>query len=399
MELFDALLGIFNPESETHNEYNNDPDGFLVQNGLGNVTSQDIQAEMPRVLEAMQGNSGGATQGGAANFAGSGNVTLPPPPAHTGAGGGVAEGGLSGAIESINHYTTHVVNTTNQEFQDNDVTNIDDRDVTADNSVNQNITAFGDVNQEFDNDVVSGDGAVAAGDNAQVNTGDGAVQAGEDIEDSNVVTGNVTDSVLADDISDSVVGDGNQVIDDSTVGAASFGSGDATNVEAENALLGDGTLVDGGSGDINLNQGDGDFTQIDDSTLSESVVGDGTVQSNDVAISASEGSSVAFGEGSSSTAETQDVSISGNSGTVQVADDATQTGVTDNSTDLTYDVDNSVNDSGNIDASINDSFNATDSFDIEDSGNTDASINDSFDAQDSFNQETTTTDNDVVDLL
>ena len=104
--------------------------------------------------------------------------------------------------------------------------------------MNQNITAFGDVNQDFDNDVVSGDGAVAAGDDAQVNTGDGAVQAGGDIEDSNVVTGDVEGSVLADDISDSVVGDDNQVISDSTVGAASFGEGDATNVEADNAAPG-----------------------------------------------------------------------------------------------------------------------------------------------------------------
>ena len=397
MSLLDTLLGIFNDE-DTHNEFNQNPSGFLNQNGHGNVTSQDIEAEMPRVLEAMQGNSGGASQGGVANFAGSGNVTLPPPPDHTGAGGGFAEGGLSGAIESINHYQT-VLNTTNQSFQDNDVTNIDDADTTVDASVNQNITAFGDVDQTFDNDVVSGDGAVAAGDNAQVNTGDGAVQAGDDIEDSNVVTGNVTDSVLADDISDSVVGDGNQVIDDSTVGAASFGEGDATNVEADNAVLGDGTLVDGGNGDITLNQGEGDLTQIDDSTLSESVVGDGTVQSNDVTIDADDGSSVAFGDGSTATAETQDVDIDGNTGTVQVADDATQTGITDNSVNDSFNTDDSVNDSGNVDASVNDSFNVEDSFDNTDSFNTDNSIDDSGNVDDSFNPETTVEDNDVVDLL
>ena len=396
MSLFDTLFGIFT-DDDTHNEFDQNPSGFLNQNGLGNVTSQDIEAEMPRVLEAIQGNSGGATQGGVANFAGSGNVTLPPPPAGGGEGGG--EGGLAGAIESINHYTD-VVNVTNQQFQDNDVTNIDDADTTVDASVNQNITAFGDVDQTFDNDVVSGDGAVAAGDNAQVNTGDGAVQAGDDIEDSNVVTGNVTDSVLADDISDSVVGDGNQVIDDSTVGAASFGEGDATNVEAENALLGDGTLVDGGSGDITLNQGEGDLTQIDDSTLSESVVGDGTVQSNDVTIDADDGSSVAFGDGSTATAENrEDVDIDGNYGTVQVADDATQAASTDNSVNDSGNIDASVNDSGNIDASVNDSYNIEDSFDTADSFNTDNSVDDSGNIDDSFNPDTTVEDNDVVDLL
>jgi len=81
---------------------------------------------------------------------------------------------------------------------------------------------------------------------------------------------------------------------------------------------------------------------------------------------------VAFGDGASSSAETQDVDIDGNTGTIQVADDGTQTGVTDNS--------------------INDSFNNTDSFntDIE---QTDNSIDDSFDVEDSFNTDNSETDN------
>jgi hypothetical protein len=376
MSLLDTLIGIFS-DNDTHQAFQNDPDGFLNQNGFGNVTSQDIEAEMPRVLEALQGNSGGATQGGAANFAGSGNVVLPPPPGGGGGGGG-EEGGLSGAIESINHYT-NVLNVTEQSFQDNDYTSIDDRDTTVDQSVNQNITAFGDVNQDFDNDVVSGDGAVAAGDGSQVNTGDGAVQAGDDIEDSTIATGDVGGSVFGD-VSDSVVGDGNQVIDDSIVGAASFGEGDATNVVAENANLGDGTIVDDTFGEVALNQGDGDLTQIEDSLLNESVVGDGSVESNDIDISASEGSSVAFGDGASSSAETQTTAIGENSGTIQVADDATQTGLTDNS--------------------INDSYDVEDSFNT-DLDYTDNSVNDSFDIEDSFDpdQSTTTQDNDGIDVL
>jgi len=376
MSLLDALIGIFS-DDDTQQAFQENPEGFLNQNGFGNVTSQDIEAEMPRVLEALQGNSGGASQGGAANFAGSGNVVLPPPPAHGGGGG--EEGGLSGAIEAINHYT-NVVNVTEQSFQDNDYTSIDDRDTTVDASVNQNITAFGDVNQDFDNDVVSGDEAVAAGDGSQVNTGDEAVQAGGAIADSTIATGDVGGSVTGD-VSDSIVGDGNQVIDDSIVGAASFGDGDATNVNAENANLGDGTIVDDTSGEVTLNEGDGDLTQIEDSLLNESVVGDGSVESNDVAILAGEGSSVAFGDGAESSAEAQTTLIGENTGTIQVADDATQTGLTDNS--------------------VNDSYNTEDSFntDIE---QTDNSIDDSFDVVDSFDPDqstTTTEDNDVVDLL
>src|SRR5690606_23077531 len=355
MSLLDTLISIFT-DNDTQAAFQEDPEGFLNQNGLGNVTSQDIQAEMPRVLSAIQGNTGGAAQGGAANFAGSGNVTLPPPPASSG-GGGLAEGGLQGAIESINHYT-NVLNVTNQQFQDNDYTSIDDRDTTVDNSVNQNITAFGDVNQDFDNDVVSGDGAVAAGDDAQVNTGDGAVQVGGDLSDSTVATGDVGGSVTGD-VTDSVVGDGNQVIQDSEVGAVAFGDGDATNVETDNAVLGDGTIVDGGEGDIALNPGDGELTQIENSTLSESVVGDGTVQSNDVAISADDGSSVAFGDGAA--ADSGDISVSGNEGTVQIAGDgATQTGVTDNSVSDSFNTDVQYTDN-----SINDSLNTTDSFNTE----------------------------------
>src|SRR4029450_3390286 len=334
MSLLDTLIGIFTDNSE-HEQFTSNPEGYLNQVGLGNVTSQDIEAEMPRVLNALQGNEGGATQGGAASFAGSGNVVLPPPPA--GGGGGYEGGGLSGAIESINHYT-NVINNTEQYFQDNDTTNIDDRDTTVDQSVNQNITAFGDVNQDFDNDVVSGDHAAAAGDGSQVNTGDGAVQAGDDIEDSTIATGDVGGSVF-DDATGSVIGDGNQVISDSTVGAAALGEGDATNVEAENANLGDGVIVSDTNGDANLNAGDGDFTQITDSELDESVVGGGTVQSNDIDISADDGSSVAFGDGAESSAESQDVDVYDNTGTVQVADDATQTGLTDNSINDSYNID------------------------------------------------------------
>jgi hypothetical protein len=383
MSLFDTLLGIFT-DDDTNTEFNQNPEGFLNQNGLGNVTSQDIEAEMPRVLEAIQGNSGGATQGGAANFAGSGNVTLPPPPAPSGGEGGGYEGGLSGAIESINHYTS-VYNETNQHFEDNDVTNIDDSDTTVDASVNQNITAFGDVDQTFDNDVVSGDGAVAAGDNAQVNTGDGAVQAGDDIEDSNVVTGTVEDSVLADDIDDSIIGDDNQAIIDSNVGAASFGEGDATNVSAQNANVGDGVQVVG-SDDTNVNTGEGDLITIDDSTVEESQLGGegNTLVSNDVDIDAQDGSAVAFGSGSEADAQQQNVAIEDNYGQVQVAgDDATQ------SVDQSYT--ETITDSYN-DQSVNDSYN------VADSGNVDASDDDGVDVDNSLNQNDLS-DDDVIDVL
>lgn len=347
MSLLDTLLSIFT-DKDSYEAYEGNPSGYLTEHGYGDVTAQQIQAEMPRVLAAAQGNSGGATQGGFANFAGSGNVVLPPPPPPSG-GGGAAEGGLSGAVEAINHYT-NVLNVNNQSFQDNDTTIINDNDEIIDNSVNQNITAFGDVNQEFDNDVVTGDGNALGGDNSVVNSGDGAVQNTGTIYDSTIATGDVGGSVTGDNY-DSVVGDGNQVINDSTVGAAAFGEGDATNVVAQNANVGDGTQVVGGYGDTNVNTGDGDFTQITDSNLNESVVGDGTVVSNDVDIDADDGAAVAFG-GGAATGSNQDVDIEGNYGTVQVAGDhSNQLGVTDNS------VNDSFNTQVEVDASVNDSYN------------------------------------------
>jgi hypothetical protein len=401
MSVIDLLLDLFRSE-EAQQELADDPASFLAENVPEGLTAEQVLEAMPGVCAALPPEQAeslrtayGLSGAGTAAGGGGGPSYDVDPPSGPAGPPPVDPGGdpVEQVLQQLNYYT-NVVNTTNQTFEDNDVTNIDDRDTTVDASVNQNITAFGDVDQTFDNDVVSGDGAVAAGDNAQVNTGDGAVQAGEDIEDSNVVTGNVTDSVLADDISDSVVGDGNQVIDDSTVGAASFGEGDATNVEAENALLGDGTLVDGGSGDITLNQGEGDVTQIDDSNLSESVVGDGTVQSNDIDIDASEGSSVAFGDGSTSTAETQETNIDGNYGTVQVADDATQTASTDNS----------VNDSGNTTDSFNteldytdNSIDASSNYEVTDSFNdsSDNSVDNSFED----NSSSTVNDSDGIDIL
>ena len=143
---------------------------------------------MPRVLEALQGNSGAVRpRVGPPTSPAAATWSCPRPERRRWR----RRRGRPVGRHRVDQPLHQRHQTTDQSFEDNDVTNIDDRDTTVDSSVNQNITAFGDVNQDFDNDVVSGDGAVAAGDNAQVNTGDGAVQAGDDIEDSNVATGNV----------------------------------------------------------------------------------------------------------------------------------------------------------------------------------------------------------------
>jgi hypothetical protein len=392
--LFDSLFSLFSGDEASQQAFADSPEGYFEQNGLLNVTSADIQSEMPRVLTALQGQSGDVNQGGFANFANSGNVVLPPPPAHADYHDAPDGGGLAGAIETVNHYTS-VFNETNQDFQDNDTTVIDDRDTTTDNSVNQNITAFGDVSQEFDNDVVSGDGAIAAGDNSQNNTGDGAVQAGDDIEDSTIATGDVGGSVTGD-VEDSIVGDGNTAIIDSEIddSALSFGEGDAIN--DSNVLEGDGVLQNDIGGDANAaaNTGSGTQNVVQDSELDESAVG-GSVESNDIDIDADDGSSVAFGEGADS--DSGDTSVSGVDGNVQVAgDDSTQVANNDESVEI--------NDSYN-DESINDSFNdqSVDAS-INDSGNIDASDDDGVDFDDNDlvdvdNSPVDASDDDGIDVL
>jgi hypothetical protein len=383
MSVIDMLLDLFQDEDEQA-EFQEDPAGYLDEHGPEGLTAEDILAAMPGVCAGLPpeqadavraayglpgaGGSGGAAQaaaGTASQAVATHAATAPAPPTPDPGGDPLEQ-----VLEQINYFTT-VTNVTHQSYEDNDVTNIDDRDTTVDNSVNQDITAFGDVTQDFDNDVVSGDGAAAAGDGSQVNTGDGAVQAGGDITDATIATGDVEGSVTGD-VEDSIVGNDNQVIDDSTVGAASFGEGDATNVSAGNANLGDGTIVDDVGGDATLNQGDGDLTQIEGSTVEESAIGaGGTVQSNDIDIDADDGSSVAFGDGAGSSAETQDLDVDGNSGTIQLADEGDQTAATDNSITDSFDTEGSYNtDLVDTDNSINDSF------DIEGSANDDHSFTD-----------------------
>jgi hypothetical protein len=390
--LYDSLLGLFGGDEEAQASFAESPEGYFEQNGLLNVTSADIQAEMPRVLAAVSGQSGNVSQGGAANFGGSGVVNLAPPVSHEALLDAPDGGGLSGAIEAVNHYQT-VFNETNQSFEDNDVTTIDDRDTTVDNSNNQNITAFGDVTQDFDNDVVSGDGAIAAGDNSQNNTGDGAVQAGDDIEDSTIATGDVGGSVTGD-VEDSIVGDGNTAIIDSEIDDSAIGFGDGITANDSNVLGGDGVLQSDIDGDANAanNSGSGDQTVVQDSDLDESAVG-GSVESNDVDIDADDGSAVNFGSGE---ATANDIDVDDVDGNVQIAgDDSTQTAVNDESVEITDSYnDESINDSFNdqsIDASINDSGNV----DASDDDGVDFDDNDLVDVDDS---PVDASDDDFVDL-
>jgi hypothetical protein len=174
---------------------------------------------------------------------------------------------------------------------------------------------------------------------------DGGVAAGRDIRDSQIITGE--NSGLAanqSDVDDVVVGDDNQVAQDSN--AVGFGDGDVSQAYLDDVTVDDGSAVSVG--------GDAEGSSSDDD-VNLTNFGDGDVQAN-----------VNTGEGDLKSRQTVDESVN-----------------TDDSFNQDNDVDASVNDSGNVD--------------IDDSGNTDASVNDSgnVDIDDSGNTE----DNDGLDIL
>lgn len=116
-------------------EFDADPDAALQARGLQHVTAADVCSVAPVVIERPQIIPAPAPP--------------PPPPAHHPDGPSV--------IREIKAVT-------------NNFSWVDDRDTIVDQSVNQNIWAHGDVTQHFDNDAVvaSGDDAIAAGDDVDV---------------------------------------------------------------------------------------------------------------------------------------------------------------------------------------------------------------------------------------
>jgi len=164
-------------------QFENDPQGTLNANGLGNVSAEDLHDGLSLACDASEHDSDNGHGGGH-------HIAAPQPVHHD-----------QSPIEYLRTYIT------------NNYT-IDDRDI--DNSIHQNVdTDGGDFNQDIRN--VS-------------NSGDGAVVAGDDIDDSTITTGNhnqVGDGNVAG--SGNVVGDHNNAVtgDDNTTG---FGSGDVSSV-------------------------------------------------------------------------------------------------------------------------------------------------------------------------
>jgi len=387
MALFDSLLKWFSGDNDG---FEDNAEGFLQSEGLGDVSSAEIQQEVPRVFNTLQGAEGGSQ--------------LPPPPPPAEAFDGPAGGGLGHAAQTLEFYTSHY-NETFEEINEGDNIVNNEGDSLVDNSVNTNIESFGDVDFEQDieneNNLALGEDSIAQSGDGTANTGNGAVVAGDDLENEGTiatgnvggnVTGDVEDSVvvgddvgdgnvLNSDVNDSIVGNDNEAIIDSEVGAAAFGSGDATNVDdGSNFVGGDGTIQNvGPGGDANAvtSTGSGDVAVAQQSEVDDSNIGSGSNESIDI-----DDSNVAFGGGD---AGNTDVDIDDVDGPVQVAtgDDNTQTALNDES------------------FNAEDSFNTDNSVEVEDSFN----VEDNLVAEDSFNPtevdvevEDSLNDNDVLDV-
>ncbi|GAA3509818.1 IniB N-terminal domain-containing protein [Georgenia daeguensis] len=267
---------------------------------------------------------------------------------------------------------------------------IDDRDTITDQSVNQNIWADGDVVQLFDNDAViaSGDHAVAAGDDADVdNSHDESTNTWVDVED-----GDATVAVGDDNFSDEIENSGNY--------ADRGGSVEDNDTDIDN----DGQYADRGGenydADVDVdfdNSGQiagGDAVHAEDE--GQAAGDDLTDNDTDVDVDFDNSGQIAGGDATDSHDET-DVDVDfDNSGQI-AGGDAT-------STDVDVDFENEGQIAGgdvnqndtDIDAQLTDnSGQINDSLNGNDIGNTDTDVDieDSFTVEDSFTQ-----DNDVVDV-
>jgi hypothetical protein len=216
------------------------------------------------------------------------------------------------------------------------LTFFDDRDAMVGQTYYQLIHALGPVQQDFDTNVASGDGALAMGDASLSGT--------------TLINGDVDGPVVNGKVTDSIVGDHN-------VGV----TGD------DNAVaIGTGNMVGQGH-DVNLAHGD--VVDVEDSYVSESALGHSMVESNDVAAWANDGSAISFGSGDAEGAGDQTVLAWGNSGNIgQVQGEHNeQEQEIDNSTEVEVEDSFNTDKSTNWDLEVEESFNEISPVEIVDS--------------------------------
>jgi hypothetical protein len=231
--LLDLLLNLFR-DPEAMAAFKDDPNGYLAP--CGDISPDDVHDAL-MLLNDNQDASFDREYNTGSNHSGGNHVHVPPPPAPE------KHEGESDHEATVRYLNTYITNNY-----------VDDRDTIIDNSVNQQIdTGGGDFDQDIDID------STAA-------TGDGAVAAGDDIEGSNIVTGD--DNQVGDG---NISGDGNVVGDDNDVvsgdnNTSAFGDGDANNTSLEDVEVSDGGALAVGGDATGEQDIDGSFNDTTTST-------------------------------------------------------------------------------------------------------------------------------------
>jgi hypothetical protein len=237
--LLELLLNLLRDPSA----YREDPEGFL--SSCGDVSPEDIREALTLLQDRQDADFSRDYHTGGNHHV----VHVPPPPPAP-----APEPGESNQEAAIRYLDTYVTN--------NYITN--EGDTITDNSINQQIdTDGGDFDQDIDVDSV-------------VASGDGSVAAGDDIEDSDITTGD--DNTVGDDNVDGddnteIDGDDNAVVDgdDNTAG---FGDGDTSSTEIDGDVSvddGSSLAVDGSSSVDNSNYEDNDTTvDASDNSINDS---------------------------------------------------------------------------------------------------------------------------------
>jgi hypothetical protein len=274
-------------------DYSRDPEGLLAEQGISDADLSDLDMRQlvaecaegadlpPSTQQALQSYS----SGGGSSYP----VSTPPAASHS----------ASEVVQHLN-YVTYATYEDNDEITQQ-LINYEDNSTNIDNSVDVEVDGDVDGDLEIDLDTTNvnatGDGAVAAGEDAEgVATGDGAVAAGDDVE--NAATGDGSQVIDGDNFGLANTGD-EAILAGDDIGAAN--SGTFTGVQAgedvENAVVGDDNqtvqgeveadvINFGGGSDINnFDNADfddsavsvgGDATNVSDNELEEGAAISGT---------------------------------------------------------------------------------------------------------------------------
>ncbi len=261
-------------------------------NQLSSYLNATSGASSSGTFNVSQGGSSAAaasSTGGRTATASSGGTSAPSAAGTSASsGGGTATPGgsvsdqLDVVVQEISYVTNNITET--------NVTSIDSRATNIDSSVNQSITAGGNVtlDQDISSQVASGDGAVAGNIDGSVNTGENAGIVGDaqgasvtNVEGEGNVTGDIGDAanVATGGVGTFVGGD---VSGSAVTGGDNTGTmvGDATG--ARGSAFGDGNTVIGDAASGNVNVG-GSQINVQDSEAVNFGAGD-VIQAEDSAI-------------------------------------------------------------------------------------------------------------------